>query len=259
MPRRTTDRQFNRQSRGTTNQRTNSGVRAAVQKAGQRSLRGGTHPQQSFRGGTSGPRKKLTSPGAKLGPMGELGDDVIFEVGLREGVLEAYRLLGAPRSFNKTAFWRDLRNMVYIPFQIFMDKRIESWPPSDTDDLRKSLHNSITASGGSNIRSFPFQVVLNTRGIPYAGPVNKMPVSWTRHKGSHPPTKNSLGTGFLNDPNTKKGFYDLLLLNGRNIAVKLMKDFLQAQAAKLPSTFQLPGKKRNRFNLVKSLFQIKYK
>jgi hypothetical protein len=237
------------------NRTRNQPARTAIRKVGVKQLKAGTHPQQWRQTGAT-PAKTLSGHGAKLGPMGELGDDVILEVGL---TMEGERLLKirAPEwSLNniKTLF----RNEVYDPLQEHVDQKIDLWVPMDTGELRNSMHNALTPSGGSKTNDFPFKILLNTEGIPYAKPVNNMPSDWLQHPGGHFINRGRFG-GSLLDEDAKKGWYNLVLVNGRSEARKLVEGFIRDTIQDLIRTNAGKlGVFGNYYQKARSMFSIKY-
>lgn len=196
--------------------------------------------------------------------MGELGDDVVFEVKLSpygSKILQSK----ISKQISKQSVWRTFYNIVYdndqpLGVKQYVNKQIDIWVPSDTGDLRQALKNAITPSGGSTTQDFPFKVVLNTEGIPYAKPVNKMPEEYIQHSPGQTYHKTIGRTGKkLNDPKTKKGWYNLILINGRKKAKNLVQEFLKTIATDFVTPVMTKmGISGTAYNEVKKWFSIRF-
>ena len=115
----------------------------------------------------------------------------------------------------KNWVFRKLYSMVYKPLKTHLLSLINAWVPSDEGDLRRAIAKSVTQRGGSQLKGFPFLVMLNSRGVEYGKVVDNMPTSWLKHGGSgddhhllgrrtksrHPPHN------VLRDPKAKSHFY----------------------------------------------------
>lgn len=207
------------------NRNTTNKVNQAVRKYGRKNLRAGTHPQQ-YRNYNAPGQRALKGPGALLGPMGELGDDVILEVKTNATFDLALRQRIYGREFNISNLKREFWEKVLTPLRDQTEKKIAIWTPDDSGDLINALRNSLYPSGGSSDRDFPFRIILNTAGIPYAKVVNNMPTRWLRHPGAYHRNISARTGRSLNDSTAVKGFYNITLLFARNLAKKLMKDFI---------------------------------
>lgn len=204
------------------------------------------HPQM-WRNNYSG--GNLTGPGARLGPYGELGDSIIFSMDLvRPYLLKPF---GFSEMFLRTKFKSD----VLFPLLQFMRDKINRWVPMMSGKLRESLFQSLTNAGGSHINKFPFILLLNTEGVPYAGPVNQMPNKWLRHPSpTHPNRRHGY---ILNDPNATKGWFNLLLLNGRKKAKQFIQAYLRDLGRSIPAAIlQFYGV--TGYAIVRSLFNVRY-
>lgn len=179
------------------------------------------HPQQWRVERVEGPRKKIIGAGGRLGPMGELGQTVLFSVHVTD---YGRRLLERRiRDFSKNKVWRSLTQMVYNPLQTRLEQKVDKWVPKDTGRLRGSLKASITPAGGSTVEIVDmmsgrgFTVLLATPGIKYAKVVNRMPTKWLQHPGPRHGAGETGRTGrTLNDPDAKTGWYNLLVLDSRS-------------------------------------------
>jgi hypothetical protein len=221
-------------------------VREKVHKFGQKQLKGGTHPQM-WRAG---------SAGGRLGPMGELGDDVIIEMKFRHAIKFVFET--TPLSERKVKTF--IEDSIYTPLEDFLGEKINTWVPKDTGNLRRRLLGVINEGFSSIDRistNIPFRVEVGTPGVPYAKVVNKMPKRWLQHPGGHPSGTKGRRGKVLYDPDAKKGWYSLLLLNGRRKATKLYKDFLKNDI--LPILRGQPGFTKNPVSKVRTLFSVKFK
>lgn len=202
-----------------------TGVRKAVHKAGQKM-------RQKAKGQPG--RKKLTPYHRNLGPMGELGWDLIIEVQMTDDIKQ----LGI-REMSYKNVTRILEAEVYEPLREYLmgpgrgghSGLINTQAPRDTGALREALEDGI--EDGLNTlddfedRTGPFKVQIGTPNVPYAKPVNQMPTTWLRH-----PRASSTNIGRrgkrLRDPEARSGWYNLILLNGRNKARKLYDTFIRS-------------------------------
>lgn len=186
---------------------TAASVAKAMRAGGRRSLKAGSHPQQYWRQPVS-PVKVLTGTGARLGPAGELGDDVLIEIKLSpSGVILVGRHL-SPK-LESAALLSEVIAQIYNPLVAEMHNKINLWVPIDSGDLRRSLLNSLSPAGGSYTSGFPLFVVLNTKNIIYAKPVNKMPKHWFKI------------------PTAVENWYNLLVLHGRKFVRTLYSNFVK--------------------------------
>lgn len=212
----------------------------ALTRTRARTFSQGTHPQQ-----------RRTAAGRHLGPMRELGDDIIISTNL---TLNGLTLIGQGAYIPINKIESLYRRNVIDPLVKYMIDRIRIDVPKDTGDLQDSMIASLGPSF-SKKRSFPFQIVLNTKGISYANPVNNMPASWIKHTS---------GTGkfgaSLYDPTAKNNWYQLVRLNGRNRAKKLhlafIKNDLQPLVRKVATIFGIPAKSIYFFTV--NMFNTKY-
>lgn len=231
-----------RKKRGLVTQRKGYKLRQATHKFGQKQLKQGTHPQMWRAGG----------PGSRLGPMGELGDDVIIEIFLKP---KAQQLVNATREISMRKIKTGIKQTIYNPLEKYLYGRIDLDVPSDTENLRKQIKgriNDAIITIDQISTTSPFRVVLGTPNVPYAGPVNRMPTSWLQHTS---------GTGRqgdpLNDPNAKKGWYNLTLLNGRNRAMRLYKDFIRNDIVPMLRTVKALGAAPSA--VARAMFKVKFK
>jgi len=107
-----------------------------------------------------------------------------------------------------------------------------TWVPVDRGTLLKSMLKSITGFGGSQLHSFPYLVIINTKGASHGNTANKMPTSWLKHGGSgdihamrRRRRKSRHDGHMLHDPKAISGFYSHILRDGRKYAKKLYKQF----------------------------------
>jgi len=105
----------------------------------------------------------------------------------------------------------------------------------------------------------PYLMQVGTPGIEYAKPVNKMPTWALKHPGRHKPDpyRGRLGRfgDPLEDPNAKKGWYNLILVNSRNLAKRLIKNFIKRVITpELRNLAKLSKKKPQAF--VKQMFRF---
>jgi hypothetical protein len=239
--------------------KTTAAVNKAVRKAGVRNLRQGTHPQQWRGGAITGARKRIGGAGGRLGQMKPLGPDTMCEINLSD---EGERIL-------KLGFTRDLTlkhvfgliyNQIYKELREYTDKWIEVKVPSDTENLRKSMHNAMLPSGGSNTDNFPLYVEMNTNGIEYAGVVNKMPTEWLQHPGSHWYNKGRFGQD-LEDEGAETGWYNWIVLMGRTKAQTLFQTFLKNTMQRLlrPIAPALGVSGNGIYNEARSMFSARFK
>jgi len=257
MPARSRASQLGTAASGLKRQRINAPARAAHRKAKVKELKRGTHSQQwrqTSPASPAAPAKRLQGPGATLGPMGALGDDVIVEVDLNISVMQQLKIMGV-KELNQNALFRLMRKELYEPLKAYCITKINIWAPSDTDELRIALRTALTPAGGSQTNGFPLRVILNTRGIPYAGPVNNMPNSWLRHPAKHHRNVGRYGSN-LNDPGAVKGWYSLILLNGRKKAAKLFSKAVKEAAKAIPTGI---FGNRTAYNIARSLFAYRDK
>lgn len=196
----------------------------AVRKVGLKALRSGTHPQQ-WRNYNAPGQRAVAGPGATLGPMGELGDDVILEVSLTPMAQADLRAKSYGKEFTLTAIQREFWQQVINPLRERTERKIDIWVPRDSGDLAESMKNALYPAGGSKDRGFPYLFILNTKDIPYAKVVNAMPAKWLKHPARYHRNKSSRTGNSLNDPSAIKGFYNITLLFARNLAKDLMKNY----------------------------------
>jgi len=231
-------------------------VRAGAHKAGQKI-------RQKAKGQPG--RAKVTPYHRNLGPMGELGMDIIIEVAITDD-LDKYKV----REFNYKNVATLLESILYEPLREYLmgpgrggvSGLINTTAPRDTGALREALEDGVE-DGLNSIDDFqkkvgPFSVKLGTPKIPYAKPVNKMPTTWLRHP------KQSLQRSHLNvgrrgkklkDPDARSGWYNLILLNGRNKAKRLYDNFInQIVSILAPIKAQFNTK-----NLAMKVFKARFK
>jgi hypothetical protein len=198
--------------------------------------------------------------------MGELGDDIIIQVDVNKPAvnqlknLKEFRVKGLATESN---IYQSIWANVYFSLQAFTTTQINALAPKMTSDLRKSMKKSIKVDKNGD---FPLTMIINTAGIEYAKPVNRMPSEWLIHPSATHPNVRKVGGKLyiLNDPKAKKGFYDLTLLNSRNRARRLWKEYLKRFFVPIfrqvaPLIKQLTGKTINPFNEAKKLFKVKFK
>jgi hypothetical protein len=218
-----------------------------IHKRGLKELKAGTHPQQWRATAHKGKY-------SKLGPMGELGDDVICEIGISR--IGAQMLNGKIiKELNYTNLFRILRNSVYEPLKQAINAWIDIKVPADTEELRQSMKNALTPSGGSQTNSMPLLIILNTRGIPYASVVNKMPSEAVKHPGNHASSIGRYGAT-LDDPGAISGWYNWVLLQGRTKARALFNQFIKSDVQNIISPFatQLGLKGSAVYNSARQMF-----
>jgi hypothetical protein len=228
-----------------------------IRKAGVRNLLQGTHPQQ-YRQTAPTPSKNLQGPLATLGPMGELGDDVIMEIDLSYAGKQTINQR-LSRDLNVTNIFRELRNNVYEPLREYIEKWIDIKVPSDTTELRNSMKNAMKPSGGSRTNGFPMLVIMNTAGVDYAKVVNNMTDLMLKHPASHHRNIGRFGAP-LDDKGAVKGFYDWIVLMGRNKAVKLFQDYVKniVQPIVKPVANMLGITGSLVYNTARQLFTVKF-
>lgn len=219
-------------------------------------MREGWHPDDWRVEGIEGPRKKIIGAGGRLGPMGELGQSLIFSIHVTEYGKKL--MLRGIREFTKTRVWKTFTNLVYDPLQVRMGDKVDKWVPADTKRLRQSMKASITPAGGSHVEMLDmigpngFTVLLGTPGIKYAKVVNRMPERWLRHPGKHSPGTRGRTGKTLSDPQARKGWYNLVLLDSRSFVKSRMSIFRKRMTAVL-------GGGRQGYNEFRRCFQIVYK
>lgn len=227
-------------------------LQQGVRKYGLQRFKDKTHPQM-WRVNAHGGHF------AKLGPMGELGDDVIIQVDLNPKYRKMIEDGIFGKSFSVIKVYHLFYNAVYMDVRNETDKWIDIKVPADSNDLRKSMHDAIRSKGGSNIRNFPFMVVLNTRGIEYAKVVNKMKEKFIKHKGTHTYDYGKSGN-LLDDMGAVKGWYDWILLMSRTKARTLFKTFIQNDIMPIISNIaiKLGLKNTDIYNAARQMFTVKY-
>jgi len=217
--------------------------RQAERKARVKQFKKGTHPQM-WR------KKRSGGAGSKLGPMGELGDDVIIEVTPRAR-------FDTVKEISKNKVIGMITTMIHRPLSKYMNDKINIWVPSELGKLRDSIESRLKVSTAT-LKPFtqtqPYRMVIGTPGVPYAAPVNKMPTSWLQHRGS----VGRFGVA-RNDPNARKGWWNLLLVNGRNLAQRVYKDFINNGIVPLIRPLKGVLGIKNVTNFARSLFTVKYK
>jgi hypothetical protein len=99
-------------------------------------------------------------------------------------------------------------------------------------------------------------MILNTAGVDYAKPVEKMPSTWLKHPT--PVHSNTRRIGgrlvILVDPEARKGWYALTLLNSRNRARRLWRDYIKKTWVPL-----LRGLVKNPENEANKMFRVKFR
>ncbi|MHC4648230.1 MAG: hypothetical protein ACYTBJ_22450, partial [Planctomycetota bacterium] len=121
-----------------------------------------------------------------LGPMGELGDDIIFSVDItghydrlvENGGTGVGRILRRKGLDTSSDVYRSIWGNVYFPLQQTATTQINTNAPKMTGKLRKAMKESIKVPLAG---SFPLVMILNTAGVDYAKPVEKMPSTWLKH------------------------------------------------------------------------------
>jgi hypothetical protein len=189
--------------------------------------------------------------------MGELGDDIIFSVDLTTNYTKLRDFMRSPagRVFRvkdldtASKVYRSIWGNVYFPLQNTVTTGINTDAPKFKGDLRDSLKRSIKVPLNGK---FPLTMILNTAGIHYAKPVNKMPSGWLKHPtAAH---SNVRKGRILVDPKARGGWYGLILLNGRNRARKLWRDYVRKTWAPL-----FKGISKNPTNEANKLFKVKFR
>lgn len=161
--------------------------------------------------------------------MGELGDDVIMDIDLNYRAKQMIESGLFGREMTQKMLIVALYNSVYRVLRAYINKWIDVKVPSDTEALRESMKNALTPAGGSKVevnQGFPMLVIMNTRGIDYAKVVNKMPSSALQHPGNHWYTTGRTGN-VLDDEEAQTGWYNWILLMGRNEAQRLFRNFIR--------------------------------
>lgn len=249
---------------------TNPQAQAATRKQRQKQFRAGTHPQQWWRvKDIRGARKKILGTGANLGPMGELGDEIIIQLKLSFGYNLVEKVLP---DLSRDKVWKLIQENVYVPLAVELDKKIFKWVPVMSGALSDSIRKSMTPDSSiitkeAFLQTNMFEVVLNTKGIPYGKPVNKMPKRYTVHPASHHPNRRN---GYsLYDPSAEPGFFNLLVVHGRNYAKALFIAFMRnnfvpvikkalAGITALKTMLGL-NINANPYNIAQSLIEVRYK
>lgn len=234
----------------------------AIRKKGVESFKDKTHPQMwrvNRHGGI----------GARLGPMGALGEDVILEVTFLDT-----RIPPAQRGLFKSLFTQiesTFTGDVHDPLAAYMIGKIETWVPMDTGRLRNSMRSVVEASGGSvegMRRGATYRMTLGTpsyqnRSVTYASVVNKMPTAWLRHPGNHRNVsyrKRVKGKPApLDDPEARTKFYDLIVVNSRNLAQRLWKEYLDNQIVPRIKDVAKAAGIKNPHAFARSLFTVAFK
>lgn len=227
--------------------------------------------------------RRLVTRRPWLGPAQQLGDDVVVEIlpsanfrllvqnsnaqQIRKDLPRLIQLINSKIKFSWLGLWRALYNLYDRTYSYMMplighpQGGNEGYAPRDTGSLRRSMRNSLGEPISTIVHDVrdvvnalssgaPFiRMVLSTPDIDYANPVNNMPTSWLAHPGSHPPgTRGRLGT-VLHDPNARKGWYNLILLRGRQFAKKEFYQMLKNLAQGI----------RGGYNFWRSMFTVRFK
>jgi len=187
--------------------------------------------------------------------MGAFPDDIIIEVFL------TFNPSFLPRELSLRMLKTGLRREIYDPLRQFVESIVNINAPRDTGSLRESMERKV-GEGKPTIdqlsNSQPFVVKLGTPGVMYAKPVNKMPTGWLKH-----PRRGQRNIGRqgdpLDDPKAKKGWYDLLLLNGRNRAMRLWKNYLKNIIIPVLKPLQDAGLIKSASTQANKLFIVKFK
>jgi hypothetical protein len=195
--------------------------------------------------------KKRTRRRLPLGPAGPLGEDVIIEMYLRAKHNQITSVLPLNTLFNL------IETHIFDPLDAYLTSKIEIWVPKDTGDLREALHKMVTRSKNTITRisvRAPFIVKLGTPGLEYAKPVNRMSSSMLQHKNQVSRKGNK-----LDDPKALQGWYNLLLLNGRNNARLFYNDFIKNEIVPLLKPLQTAGAIKSAWNFARSIFTVRFK
>jgi len=217
-------------------------------------------------------KRGVRRSGVKLGPMGELGDDIVIDLRPTAFFFQFPNAWKQARSlFPKKITGRAplsvniVRGLVQIaihnPLMKYVEGRIDIDFPMDTGNLRTRtvdyLKDSITSLTKMDLNT-PYVVVFGTPDVEYASPVNKMPTAWLQHPGIHGPSVGRTGLG-LDDPKSKRGFYNLTLLNGRNRAKRLYDvDFLRGEIVPRIRDFAKAINK-SPISVAKRMFRVRFK
>jgi len=206
--------------------------RAGIRRVGQKAFKEGSHPQM-WR------VKKHGGAFSKLGPMGPFTSRVIVKVEKKPLYFDGLKLFedlkkkgimtgGAPYSDRSVAI--ALESSIHYEVEDYVMERIEMWAPKDTGSLRKAMM-SVVLKAAATVDEFQnntgaYIMEIGTPNIEYAKPVNKMP-DWSLQHPPHAPdpfrgTRGRRGAS-LSDPQAKSGWFDLILLNGRNKARRQVK------------------------------------
>jgi hypothetical protein len=193
--------------------------------------------------------------------MGELGDDIIISIELtanyRKFVDSVKAALGKRFRIKDldtpSEVYRSAWGNVYFPLQREATVQINNNAPKFKGDLRKSMKQSIKVPLAG---SFPLVMILNTAGIQYAKPVNRMPSAWLKHPTATHRNIRRVGARavILVDPEAKGGWYDLTLLNSRNRARKLWRDYIKKVWVPL-----FKGFFKNPRNEADKMFRVKFR
>jgi hypothetical protein len=171
------------------------------------------------------------------GPPGALGDDVIVEILPTVDLAMDAAGIHTGTNIDWKVLWNSI-NQFYLDIAAYMKDYIgrpfprqEGVVPTDTGQLRRKMWQSIERQWYSKTKMpmTPGQlkkaaengdpllmVVLNTGNLMYAKPVNQMPTKMVAHP--HKGSRNYGRGGPLWDPSAKEGWYEKVLLNGRNRA-----------------------------------------
>lgn len=230
-------------------------VRSKVREHGRKALKQGTHPQMW----------RARGPGGKLGPMGEMGEDVILEVTFIPGKLIKLGPSGPVKDIIaslKRSIETNFARGVHRPLEELIISKINTWVPMDTGNLRKQMiavtyNASATVDGMKEGKTY--RMTAGTPGVKYASVVNKMPVTWLKHPAGY---HRNIGRQKdpLNDPLAKEGWYDLTVLNARNKAKQLFPDFLTNTVVPILKPLEkIRGSGiKSAHNYARTLFTVKY-
>jgi hypothetical protein len=193
--------------------------------------------------------------------MGELGDDIIFSVDItghydrlvENGGTGVGRILRRKGLDTSSDVYRSIWGNVYFPLQQTATTQINTNAPKMTGKLRKAMKESIKVPLAG---SFPLVMILNTAGVDYAKPVEKMSSAMLKHPT--PVHSNTRRIGgrlvILVDPEARKGWYALTLLNSRNRARKLWRDYIKKTWVPL-----LRGLVKNPTSEANKMFRVKFR
>ena len=171
----------------------------------------------------------------------ELGPKLIFELSPTSEFSKYYKLRRDSSAEDVKRVLKHTKEAIekmLAGLLIYADYIINKYVPKDSGDLRKALLKSIKKSKVSNFRT---RVVIETKGIEYANPVNNMPEKMIRHDKSGKKGRRGISrkTGKrLHDPKAVFNWWQMIDMQLNTKAKELLKimidDIVNAWIYRLP-------------------------